>query len=85
MGLQLFVTNLSINSIFLSALSSVRTQGKILSPFSVCRDAAAQPADAALLSNSRAGNGSYLFGILALPRSEISSFLVQALNACRGS
>lgn len=58
MGLQLFVMNLGINSIFLSALDFMKTQSKIPSLFSVCRDAAAQPADAALLSNSKAEYGS---------------------------
>lgn len=49
-GLQLFVTNLSINSIFLLALDFMKTQYKIHRPLLVCQDAAPQPGDAALLS-----------------------------------
>lgn len=74
MGLQLFVMNFSINNIFLSALDFMRRQWKIPRPFPVPQDAAPQPADAALLSNSEAGNGSCLCWVLPLPRSETSSF-----------
>lgn len=60
MGLQLFVMNLSINSIFLLALDFMKIQHKIHHPFSVLQDAAPQPADVALVSNSKAGNRSCL-------------------------
>lgn len=88
MGLQLFVMNFSINNIFLSALNFVQMQWKIPRPFPVPQDAAPQPADVALLSNSEAGNGSCLCWVLPLPRSEISScrrFLIWEFNTCSGS
>lgn len=49
-GLQLFVTNLNINRVFLSALDFMKIQYKIQYLFSVPWDAAPQPADVALLS-----------------------------------
>lgn len=88
MGLQLLVMNFSINNIFVSALSFMQMQWKIPRPFPVPQDAAPQPADVALLSNSEAGNGSCLCWVLPLPRSEISSchrFLIWEFNTCSGS
>lgn len=55
MELQLFVTNLAGTAFFFLALDFRKVQYKIDLLFSVCQDAAAQPANAALLSNSKGG------------------------------